>query len=601
MHFHVGVFFLAVAVALPLPTVCPVTETETGSEKSQPEIGSQIPDLRFKDIRALPRSLSEMGTHKAWVLVFTTTQCPLVRKSLPKLVELQRKLSDKDVQFISVNVGANDTIREMAAQAIEYDVPFSFVKDVDLSCVKALGVQRTPEVVVLDQELRLQYRGRVDDQLRLGGSRHEPSRRDLEEALMEILAGQRVSKPETPVDGCIITSPPNLPADAPIPKFYGEVDSILFDHCSKCHQPGNSAPFSLLSVDDASANAQMIAEVVRNETMPPWYASSSHGKFKNDPSLTRDQSRTLQHWVETGCSVGDIAKASPVPKPPTSQWRIGEPDLVITMLEEHTIPATGFVDYRYSILPYIFLNETWVEAFEIRPDNRSVVHHCNMAYATAAGAGKETFITGYVPGGQPLDLGRFDNGVAYRIPKGSGLGLQIHYTTTGKEEKCRIQVGLRYPRRTINKQFRHFLLDPRGWTIPPHDPAFAIRASHTLPHDATLLGLFTHMHVRGRDMTFFSVSSDAKRETLLQIPNYNFEWQLGYEIEPGARRLPAGTAVEAVAHFDNSAFNPYNPDANKSVRYGAQTVDEMFNGFVFYVADEEQLNLKIDPRSGRAK
>ena len=183
MHFRIGVFFLALAVSLPLPTVWPATET--GSEESKPEIGSQIPDLRFKDIRALPRSLSEMGTHKAWVIVFTTTQCPLVRKSLPKLVELQRKLSDKDVQFISVNVGANDTIREMAAQAIEYDVPFSFVKDVDLSCVQALGVQRTPEVVVLDQELRLQYRGRVDDQLRLGGSRREPSRRDLEEALIE--------------------------------------------------------------------------------------------------------------------------------------------------------------------------------------------------------------------------------------------------------------------------------------------------------------------------------------------------------------------------------------------------------------------------------
>jgi len=601
MYLRVEVFFIALVLTLPAQTVWSVTELETNSGESRPEIGSQIPDLRFKDIRALPRSLSEMGTHKAWVLVFTTTQCPLVRKSFPRLVELQQKLGGQDVQFLSVNVGASDTIREMAAQAIDYGVPFPFVKDVDLSCRKALGVQRTPEVVVLDQELRLQYRGRIDDQLRLGGSRREPSRRDLEEAIMEILAGHKVSKPETPVDGCIITPPPSVPADVPAPKFYGEVDAILFEHCSKCHQPDNSAPFSLLSFKDASANGQMIAEVVRDETMPPWYASSSHGKFRNDPSLTRAQSQALLRWVETGCLAGDIAKASPVPNPPSTEWRIGEPDLVITMLEEHSIPATGFVDYRYSVLPKLFLNETWVEAFEIKPDNRSVVHHCNMAYATAAGASEETFITGYVPGGQPLDLGRFDNGVAYRIPQGSGLGLQIHYTTTGKAEKCRIQVGLRFPRRTINKQFRHFLLDPRGWTIPPHDPAFAIRANHTLPHDATLLGLFTHMHVRGRDMTFFSVSPDATRETLLQIPNYNFEWQLGYEIEPGARRLPKGTAVEAVAHFDNSSFNPYNPDAGKSVRYGAQTVDEMFNGFVFYVADDEQLNINVDPKSGRAK
>lgn len=102
-------------------------------------------------------------------------------------------------------------------------------------------------------------------------------------------------------------------------------------------------------------------------------------------------------------------------------------------------------------------------------------------------------------------------------------------------------------------------------------------------------------------MTFFSIAPDTKRETLLQIPNYNFEWQLGYEIEPGTKRLCKGTIVEAVAHFDNSAFNPYNPDPNKSVRYGLQTVDEMFNGFVFYVDDAEHRNLKVDPTSGNSQ
>ena len=577
------------------------TAVDQSSDAAVPEIGSLIPDLRFKDIRALPRSLAEMGTHKAWVLVFTTTQCPLVKKTLPKVAELQRSHKDSDVQFVAINVGTDDTIREMAAQAIDLDVPFAFVKDVDHSCVRALGVQRTPEVVVLDQELHLRYRGRVDDQLRLGGSRPEPTRRDLELALAEVLSGQPVSQPETPVDGCLISPFPAPISDAMSPKFHGEVDAILFQHCTICHRPESAAPFSLLTVDDATAHAQMIAEVVRDETMPPWYASANHGTFQNDPSLTREERRTLLRWIESGCAEGDAASATTVPDPPSSEWRIGEPDLVITMLEEHCIPATGFVDYRYSVLPYLFLDETWVEAVEIKPDNRSVVHHCNMAYVTKDGASEETFITGYVPGGQPLDLARFSNGVACRIPQGAGLGLQIHYTTTGKEERCRIQIGFRYPRGIVNKQFRHFLLDPRGWEITPQDPAFAIRASHTMEHDATLLGLFTHMHVRGRDMTFSSVTPDAKRETLLQIPNYNFEWQLGYEIEPGTQRLSKGTAVEAVAHFDNSAFNPYNPDPAATVQYGPQTVHEMFNGFVFYVADDEQLNLQVDPKSGRVK
>ncbi len=598
MHFSSKILAAAMALSL-FPGASTADDSSTGA--AVPEIGSRIPDLRFKDIRALPRSLSEMGRHKAWVIVFTTTQCPLVKQTLPKLVALQQIYKDSDVQFLAINVGVDDTIREMAAQAIDFDVPFAFVKDVDHSCVRALGVQRTPEVVVLDPELKLQYRGRFDDQLRLGGSRPEPTRRDLEEALKEVLAGQPVSHPQTTVDGCLITSLPTTTSDLPVPKFYGGIDVILFQHCTKCHRPESSAPFPLLTIDDATAHAQMIAEVVRDETMPPWYASANHGTFQNDASLTREECRTLLRWVDTGCAAGDTLAATPVPEPPSGDWRIGEPDLIITMVEEHSVPATGFVDYRYSVLPYIFLGDTWVEAVEIKPDNRSVVHHCNMAYVTTDGAGEETFITGYVPGGQPLDLGRFNNGVACRIPQGSGLGLQIHYTTTGKDERCRIQIGLRYPRGVVNKQFRHFLLDPRGWKITPHDPAFTIRSSHIMEHDATLLGLFTHMHVRGRDMTFSSVTADARRETLLQIPNYNFEWQLGYEIAAGTKRLAKGTAVEAVAHFDNSAFNPYNPDPAHTVRYGPQTVDEMFNGFVFYVADDEQLNLQVDPKTGRAK
>jgi hypothetical protein len=179
------------------------------------------------------------------------------------------------------------------------------------------------------------------------------------------------------------------------------------------------------------------------------------------------------------------------------------------------------------------------------------------------------------------------------------LGLQIHYTTIGKEQKSRIQVGLRFPKGTVRKQLHHFVLDPRGWKIPPHDPAFQIRSSHQLKHNADMLGLFTHMHVRGRDMTFFANFEDGKRECLLQIPNYNFEWQLGYELRPNSKILPKGTTVEAIAHFDNSPFNPYNPDPEKTVEYGPQTVDEMFNGFVFYIDHDENLELRIDPKSGR--
>jgi thiol-disulfide isomerase/thioredoxin len=565
----------------------------------KPSIGDTIGDLRFKDIRGLQRSVADLGKKKAYVLVFTTTHCPLVKRTMPKLIELDAKFGPQDVQFVAVNVGADDTIRDMAAQAIEFEATFPFVKDTDLSCVKLLGIERSPEVVVLDADRKVVYRGRVDDQLRLGGSRPEPTRRDLDEALQEVLAGRAVSVAETPVDGCLITAPEHIAADRPVPTFHKDVAPILNRRCVSCHRPGTAAPFSLLSFSDATAQAEMLAEVVVDQRMPPWFANSKHGKFQNDPSLTRTERETLVRWVRSGRAEGNPQDAPAAPELSKSKWRIGEPDLVITMLLEHSIPATGFVPYKNIVLPHVFLADTWVEAVEIRPDNPTVVHHANLAYVTSNGVGEETFITGHVPGGQPLDLARFDNGVAFFVPQLAALGLQIHYTTTGKKERCRISVGLRFPRGTVRKKFQHFLLDPHRIQIPPGHGAFALHAGKTLNQDVTLLGLFTHMHLRGKDMTFFADVPGQPRETLLQIANYNFEWQLGYEIEPGQKRLPKGTRIEALAHYDNSTFNPYNPDPKRTVPWGLQSYDEMFNGFVFFVADDEDLNLTVDPKTGR--
>lgn len=563
-------------------------------------IGDTIADLRFKDIRALNRSLADLGKRKAYVFVFTTTSCPLVRRSIPKLIELDQRFGPQDVQIVAVNVGLDDTIRDMAAQAIELDAAFPFVKDTDLSCVKALGVSRTPEVAVLDSDKKLVYRGRIDDQLRLGGARPEPTRHDLAEALREILAGQAVSAPQTAVDGCAIESPP-APTTQPVVTYHRDVAPILNRRCTNCHTAGTAAPFKLETYAEAIAHAEMMAEVVVDQTMPPWYANPRHGKFQNDPSLTSAERDTLVRWVKSGRAEGDAADSAELKPAKSSKWRIGEPDLVVSMAAEHTVQATGFVPYRYVMLPHLFLSDTWVEAIEIRPDNPSVVHHCNMAYATTKGAGEETFITGYVPGGQAMDLGKFDNDVAFFIPKLAVLGLQIHYTTTGKEETCKISVGIRFPRRTVQKQLRHLLLDPHRIAIAPGDGAFPIQSRKSLDRDISLLGMFTHMHVRGKDMTFYATAPDQPRETLLQIPNYNFEWQLGYEIEPGKKRLPRGTVIEAVAHYDNSAFNPYNPDPTRTVPYGQQTYDEMFNGYVFFVDENERLNVAVNPKTGAVK
>lgn len=555
------------------------------------EIGQKAEKIGFKDIRFLNRELRELGEHKGFALVFLNTQCPIAQRYLPRLEEMHKKYGEKGIQFVGVYPAQNDSVIDMASHGLEAGITFPIVKDTDQSVVLALGIERVPSVALLDAEHKLVYRGRIDDQYRVGGPQPKVNRADLIEAIDELLAGQEISITETKVDGCKIT-PIQTPELAEPVTFHEHISRILQQRCQNCHHDGEAVPFSLVKYQDVKDQSEMILETVTDGRMPPWYAHPKYGDFPDNPSLSKEEKDMLASWIRSGMAEGDAAKA---PEPlvfDDSKWRIGEPDLEISMSQTHDIKADGYLPYSYVFLPYVFTKDTYVDEIEILPGNKNVVHHCNMFYANVGGkVGRETFITGYVPGGQPMVLG---NGVAYKIPKGSVLGLQIHYVTTGKEEKSKISVAFKYAKE-VRRVTHFFVLDPRGFGITPGDPMFELSESKSVKEDAILLGMFTHMHVRGRDMTFAALYPDGKKETLLQIPNYNFEWQLGYKCKEGAIKLPKGTKIEAVAHFDNSAFNPYNPDPTREVPYGDQTYDEMFNGFVFYIHENEVMNLKYDP------
>lgn len=567
-----------------------------------PKIGDQIVDLRFKDIRYLPRSLRDLGDHKAYVFVFTNTSCPIVQKSWPRLVRLYDDFRERGVEFVSINVGPDDEIAAIAQQGVDFEIPFPMVKDSDGSCTTGLGARRTPEVVVLDHERRLRYRGRIDDQLRLGGARPQATREDLRLALEDVLAGRDVAIAETPVDGCLIT-PPEVAPPAEGVTFAEHIAPLFQKHCQECHRPSGGAPFSLLTFDEVRSQSEMIAEVVADRRMPPWYASREQ-HFANERGLSKVERRQIAAWVRAGCPGGDESKApKPLTFPSETKWEIGDPDLVITAIETHSLPADGFVDYRYIVLPHFFLQETWISAAEILPSNPAVVHHCNLGYFAI---GKEfddsNFITGRVPGGTAMKL---DDGLALRIPAGSVVGLQVHYTTTGKPEKNRMSVGFRFPQKPVKKELHHLQVTTSRYAIPPGAGAHPVASSRTLPCDASGVGMFAHMHLRGKDMTFVAHPPEGSAEQpskdperLLSIPNYHYDWQQNYRWEPGVKKFAKGTRIEVTAHFDNSAFNPFNPDATVTVTNGPQTVNEMMFGFFFYTDDGEELDLRVDPKTG---
>jgi len=550
--------------------------------------------VRFKDIRYLERSLDDFGPRKATVLVFVTNDCPLVRRYYPVLRDLEKKYQGRGVVFAAVNVSPGDSIREMARQPIDFDLPFSFVKDVGAKVAMQLGVTRTPEVVVLDDKSTLRYRGRIDDQHRLGGSLPKAMQNNLIDAIDSVLNGSSVSTSETPVDGCAISFPsprktsPNAEVAA----------ALVQKHCVECHTAGGSAPFALDSPPSVQKHAAMIAEVVADGRMPPWYGSESQ-TFRNHRGLTREEQESVVDWAFSGAPSPSREILKPVPPILVDGWEIGKPDRIITMVGKHTIPATGLVDYKYVVLPSVFFNDTWVSGIEIRASNPRVLHHCNLGFGELGGdARRPGFITGKVPGGQAMTL---RDGTAFMIPKGAVLGLEVHYTTSGKPEECVMSVGLRYATK-VTHRLRHLEISAHRFAISAGDPFYKLVATRTLPYNAAAVGMFCHMHVRGRDMTFTAHEPGKPAEELLCIPNYNFDWQQAYEYDPkNPKRLAKGTRVECVAHYDNSRFNPYNPDPARVVPEGPQTKDEMMYGFFFYVDADEKLDLAIDPKTGFAK
>ncbi|MBX7074600.1 MAG: redoxin family protein [Pirellulales bacterium] len=557
------------------------------------KVGERVADFTFKDIRYLERNLGEFGERKAYVIVFTNLDCPLVKRYLPKLRDLDAKYRDQGAQFIAMNVGPTDSIMEMAYQALKADCHFAFCKDFDGEVVRALGVQRTPQVCVLDADRKLRYRGRIDNQYRVGGVSEAAVSEDLQNALEDVLAGRDVQVAETPCDGCKITPAPAV--ESKNLTYSHDVAPLLKQHCQECHRGNTTAPFTLSSYEDAKGNGAMIAEVVREQRMPPCYASEENTEIVNRQALSVKDRDTIISWVHSGMAAGDLDKA-PEPLPPAdSKWQIGEPDLVLTMSKPIKIPAQGVIAYKYVILPHQFTEDTWVSDIEILPGNRDVVHHLNMAALVGSKISDAQFITGYVPGGEAMML---DPHHGFRIPKGARLVLQIHYVTTGEETTDQTSVGFNFVKDRLQKEIQHFRVTTGKFAIEPNHPHYLVEAERTLAGDATGIGMFSHMHLRGKDMLFNAIYPDGKEETILAIPNYNFDWQMNYRWAPKTKKFPKGTKIHCLAHFDNSKFNPYNPDPNATVKEGDQTYEEMMFGFFFYTLDDEQLDLEIDPKTG---
>jgi mono/diheme cytochrome c family protein len=413
------------------------------------------------------------------------------------------------------------------------------------------------------------------------------------------------------------------------PVTYAEtIAPILFENCVTCHRPGETAPFSLTTFEDAKKRGALIATVTKSRYMPPWHAAHGYGEFVGERRLTDEQIAVIGEWVKQGMPEGDRSKTPKLPVFPEG-WKLGAPDVVLEMPVGYNIPASGPDQFRNFVIPTNLVEDRWVRAVDYRPSARTVVHHAIFsrikggAAANRDGAdGKPGFpgaapvgfqglaesggLGGWVPGATAAFL---PEGMAMRLPKGSDFVLQIHFHPSGKPETERSQVALYFS----DKAPERSLIDVDAPTLfsfgKPLDIAagakdYAVEDSVVLPVDVRAYAVGAHAHYLGKEMKATATLPDGTVKPLLWIQDWDFNWQDTYTYKDPFD-LPRGTRIDVKIGWDNSTDNPRNPrNPPRRVYWGLQSQDEM-GGVNLVVAtknkeDEGALTKFLGERGGGA-
>lgn len=350
------------------------------------------------------------------------------------------------------------------------------------------------------------------------------------------------------------------------PTFSRDVSPILFKHCSGCHRPGEVGPMALTNYKEVRPWAKAIQAAVLTRKMPPWHADPHYGTFRNDSRLKDAEIEIIVSWARNGAAEGNPEELAPLPQL-TSEWQIGKPDAIYS-IDEFTLGSNGPEDQQTFTVETKLKQAQWVEAVEIRPGNRKVVHHVQVSI-------DGVLLATYLPGAGPE---AWPNGTARFISPGATLQFIIHYAP-GKDEKDKTSLGLRFAKQPPLRELRQLHLTNSSFVIPANAEKHTVTAWIMLQEDTDVLSYLARMNYRGRTMRFEAVYPDSRKEILLDIQDYDVAWQTKYwNAKP--IRLPKGTRVQITATYDNSANNRSNPDPSKNVRWGPGPQDEVMDGWL---------------------
>jgi tetratricopeptide (TPR) repeat protein len=394
--------------------------------------------------------------------------------------------------------------------------------------------------------------------------------------------------------------------------FTRDVAPIIFEHCSRCHRPGEIAPFSLLTFQDVRPRAAAIARVTETRQMPPWKPEPGYGEFVGARRLTNRQLDTIRQWVRDGAPEGDPANL-PSPPPFNDGWQLGEPDLIVTMTEPFTVPASGSDLLRNFVIPIPLASVRYVRGIEFRPGNHRVVHHANMridrtgAARRADAADRNLGFDGFISAGNFPD-GHFlgwtpgqlpplaDGDLTWPLDPGSDLVVQLHMRPVGTASPVQVSVGFFFSNSAPRRTPMMLRLGRQNIDIAAGQRDYVSEDRYVLPVDVDAIGVQPHAHYRAKQIEGRAILPDGTEQWLIHIKDWDFNWQDAYRFAKPIR-LPRGTVLTTRFTYDNSPANRRNPDRPpRRVRWGQNSSDEMGDLWIQVLprSDEEREALRAD-------
>ena len=551
--------------------------TLTSSTYALPD---RIGDFALLDSDGAFHQLSRYRNREALVLMSFDDRCASIDTAIGQLKSLQRDWSDQGVAFGLIDSSGEADIQAIRATKARHGLDLPLLIDNGQLVTETLGLTKAGEVAILDPErLTLIYRG--------------PALESAAQTLANELAGTANDTDIKESAGCELNFPMRESHLAITPDYATEIAPIIAEQCASCHREGGIGPFAMDSHLMLQGWSPMIREVLLTKRMPPTQVDPYIGHFSNARYISDSDLQRLVHWIDAGAPRGgaDIDPLTELQFPDRREWQLGEPDFIVKA-PTHEIPATGVLDYINVEVELPFEEDKWVRAVQYIAGDEAVLHHL-LSYVTApreavqgespvAINASPRFLEGYAPG--KVDAITFPQNTGVYIPQGHNLAMQFHYTPNGRATVDETLLGLYM--HDDPPDYENFTQSVSGmFRIPPFAGNHAASAEYVFAEDVVVTGLRPHMHFRGKDMKLSAELPDGSITELLSVPNYSYAWQPTYALEEPVN-LPAGTMVHVTGTFDNSEYNPANPDPSKELTFGLQSWDEMFIGYWTYHSAE---------------